>query len=72
MKLILPEGVTTVSHEGVELAVENGMLEVDGDAFVVFHEIHGFKTEAEVAALDEEAGRAAAVAAAVVTSNKRK
>ena len=71
-KLILPAGVESLSFEGAEIPVTDGTIDVEGDAFDMFHGAHGFKTEAEVAVEDEAAGKAAAIAAAVVTANKRK
>jgi hypothetical protein len=71
-KLILPPGVESLSFEGEDITVTEGTIDVDGASFDMFHGAHGFKTEAEVAVEDEAAGKAAAIAAAVVTANKRK
>ena len=71
-KLIVPDGVTSLSFEGVDVPVTDGAIDVEGAAFDVFHDAHGFKTEEEVTAEDALAGKAAAIAAAVVTANKRK
>ena len=72
MKLVVPADVSSLSHDGKELEIVDGTIDVEGEAFDVFHGAHGFKTEAEVTAEDEAAGKAAAIAAAVVTANKRK
>jgi hypothetical protein len=72
MKLVLPAGVSSVSHDGITLEIVDSMIDVTGEAFDVFHVAHGFKTEDEVADEDAAAGKAAAIAAAVVSASKKK
>lgn len=72
MKLIVPEGVSSLSHDGQDVPVIDGTIDVKGESFNFFHDVCGFITEVEQAAVDSEAGKAAAIAAAVVAANKKK
>ena len=72
MKLIIPAGVSSLSHAGVAVPIVDGMIDVEGAAFDDFHGSHGWPTEEEQAAVDAETGKAAAIAAAVIAASKKK
>jgi hypothetical protein len=72
MKLIVPADVSSISFEGKDVPITDGTIDVEGAAFDQFHASHGFVTEDEQAATDAEAGKQAAIAAAVVQSSKKK
>ena len=72
MKLFVPAGTSSVSHDGIDIPVVDGAIDVEGAAFDDLHDGHSFLTQGEADAIADEAGKAAAVAAAVVATLKKR
>lgn len=48
MKLVVPDAVSSLSHDGQDIEIVDGCIDVEGDALHVFHVLHAYPYAAEV------------------------